>query len=64
MSKVFQIYEDDLAELERTIPDIVDAISDRHDNRMATQIRRLQSILTNVRWNYTPHKEVERIDAE
>lgn len=62
MSKLFQIYDDDLAALEQTLPEITKAITVGMDNAMRAKIRRVQTILTNVRWNYGPHTEVERVD--
>jgi hypothetical protein len=59
MSKLFQIYEDDLAELERTLPDVLSHIYPHLDNRLRVQFRRLQTIVQNVRWNYGPPSQVE-----
>jgi len=59
MSKLFQIHEDDLAELERTLPQLADALMSSLTNRLRSQIRRVQTILSNVRWNYGPPSDVE-----
>ena len=64
MSKLFQIYEDDLAELERTLPEFMDAVGPMNDPRLKTQLRRVKSMLSDVRWNYGPHDEVQRIDLD
>ncbi len=56
--KLHQIYEDDLAELERILPDVTEALRDNLNNPIRTKIRRVQQILSNVRWNYGPHTEV------
>lgn len=56
--RLFQITEDDLAELERILPQITDVISDRLSGRLRTQIRRVQTIMSNVRWNYGPPTDV------
>jgi hypothetical protein len=63
MSKLFQIHEDDLAELERTIPQFSDAMMLNLTSRLRTQLRRCQTILSNVRWNYGPPTEVESLPA-
>ena len=62
MSKLFQIYEDDLADLERALPEVCDRLKDRLDNRTRTHIRRIQTILSNVRWNYGPPSEIHKIE--
>lgn len=63
--KLFQIYEDDLAALEADAPWLCERLvfTLAMDNAARIRIRRLKSILTNVRWNYGPPSEVERIDA-
>lgn len=65
MSKLFQMYEDDLQELEKSLPEIAEAITPHLTPRLKTQIRRVQRILSNVRWNYGPptHVETEGDDA-
>lgn len=62
--KLFQINEDDLATLERTLPQFADALMPRLDNRLRTQLRQVQQILSNVRWNYGPPSEVIIIPAD
>ncbi len=64
MSKLFQIHEDDLAELERTLPQFSDALMLNLTSRLRTQLRRCQTILSNVRWNYGPPTDVEIIESE
>lgn len=72
MSRLYQIYEDDLAELERVLPRLADRLTcgtgpngkSLVDNRTRTQIRRVQEILKNVRWNYGPPDEVGIVPAE
>lgn len=59
----YQISADDLAELERTLPEIADRLYPSMDNRLRVQLRRVQTILSNVRWNYGPPSEVEVIPA-
>lgn len=64
MSKMYRIEEDDLAELERTLPQFVDVMFGNVNPRVATQLRRVQKILSDVRWSYGPPSHVERIDVE
>jgi hypothetical protein len=64
MAKLFQIYEDDLAELERALPEFSDRLMGVLDNRLRTQLRRVQTIISNVRWNYGPPAHVEKIAAD
>jgi hypothetical protein len=65
--KLFQIYEDDLAELERTCPQLADALfpvlATEQGNRLRVQLRRVQDILSKVRWNYGPPSDVTVIPA-
>lgn len=61
MSKLFQIYEDDLASLERVLPELSDAMIDNLTPRLKTQLRRVQKILSDVRWNYGPPAHVETV---
>lgn len=63
MSKLFQIYEDDLGELEKLIPRLGEALeTPLLSNRIKTQLRRCKIILSNVRWNYGPPDEIKQID--
>ena len=62
MSQMFRIQEDDLAELERAIPRLADRLTCAEnllDNKLRTNLRRMQTILSNVRWNYGPPSEIE-----
>lgn len=68
-SRLFQIYEDDLAELERTLPQILDrcypmlGAKDPGANRLRVQWRRIIEIVQNVRWNYGPPLDVGIVPA-
>lgn len=62
--KLFQIREDDLAELERILPQICDdvAMSPEATPRQRTQIRVVQRIIRDVRWDYGPPEDVRIIE--
>lgn len=64
MSKLFQVYEQDLETLERDLP----AFLSRHmiclTNADRAAVRRMQEVITNVRWNYGPPTEVESMPAD
>ena len=63
MAKLFEIYEDDLAELERILPALGEAMMPHLTNPLRVQLRRCQSILSNIRWNYGPPSEVKVISC-
>lgn len=64
-SKLFHVYEDDLAELERILPDILSnpSLEIHFAARQRTQVRRVKDILSNIRWDYGPHENIEEIPA-
>ena len=66
MSRLFQINENDLAELERLLPEMAIMISESHryDNRARTILRVVQRIMTDVRWDYGPPGEVVEVRTE
>ena len=64
ITRLFQINEDDLSDLERILPEITEVVEGKLDNRLRTMVRRVQSILVNVRWDYGPATEVEEIPVE
>lgn len=59
-----QINEEDLALLERTLPQIGIALMPNLNARLRTQLRQVQKVLSNVRWNYGPPSEVETFRAD
>lgn len=61
--KLFQINEDDLAELERSIPRLCEIVADRMGGAERAMLRRVQRVLTDVRWNYQPHREHEIVEG-
>jgi hypothetical protein len=64
MPQLFQITEDNLGELEQILPQLADALLSNLDNRLRVKLRRCQAILSNVRWNYGPPRNVKAIPAE
>jgi hypothetical protein len=64
MSKLYQITEPDLADLEQTLPQLADALTLSLDNAMRIKIRRVQAILSRVRWSYGPWTEVGTVPAQ
>jgi hypothetical protein len=61
--RLFQVAEGDLADLERLLPLLADALMPVLSNRTRVHLRRCQTILSNVRWNYGPPRDVEVMDA-
>lgn len=61
MSRLFQIYEQDLEALEETLPDLHEALAEKTTPRIRVKLERVKQILSNVRWNYGPHREVETV---
>jgi hypothetical protein len=64
--KSYRISEDDLAELERLLPELCWQMAPVLENpeaagRVRTQLRRCKTIISNVRWDYGPPEEVERV---
>lgn len=64
--KLFQINEDDLAELDHVLPELfavtMTGYTDDSAPRVRKQMRRVQEIISRVRWDYGPWSEVEKID--
>lgn len=59
-----QINDEDLAALEKTLPQLGIALMPILNNRLRTQLRQVQRILSDVRWNYGPASEVEVVRPE
>jgi hypothetical protein len=61
--RLFQITNDDLVELERVLPELSEslAVTEEYSPRIRSQLRRVQTILSNVRWGYGPPTHVERV---
>lgn len=64
MSKLFQIQEEDLGELERLLPQLAEAIGPTLTNRLRVKLRRCQKILSDVRWDYGPGSNGEIIATD
>lgn len=64
MGNLYQITEDDLAELERIIPSWQFDLCRSNSAAARTQIRRVQHILTSIRWEYGPPEHVQEIPAD
>lgn len=64
MSKLFRITEDDLAELERILPQLCSSLTPVMNNRDRVHLRRCQTILSDVRWEYGPSTLIETIPAD
>lgn len=62
--RMFQIYETDLAELERMVPDLNMDLMQHIQPRQRVKLRRIKEILSNVRWNYGPFTDVETFPAD
>lgn len=64
--KLLQIYEDDLQKLEFALPKLFDRLPVEAKNDPAMQVlqEECREVLANVRWNYGPHTNVQRIDPE
>lgn len=62
-TKLFRITEDDLALLESEMPRLMDSALDGcNDAVTRKRWKALKDILSNVRWDYGPPEEVERIN--
>ncbi|NQV85933.1 MAG: hypothetical protein HQ492_02530 [Woeseiaceae bacterium] len=64
--KLYQISEDDLSELERVLPELLEHAVYVPDApvRARKQFTRVKEIISNVRWNYGPPREVENIPCD
>jgi len=59
-----QITEEDLAALERYLPQIMSAtMLSCNEPLTRKQWERVKEIISNVRWNYGPPNQVEQINA-
>lgn len=59
------IVEDDLADLEKILPQWFDRLyREEMTNQERTQMRRVQKILSDIRWNYGPPSDITIIPAD
>ena len=59
-AKLFQITEDDLATLERELPEILSDSMERCNNSLTRKRwESVRDIVTRIRWNYGPPVRVE-----
>ena len=61
--RMFQITEYDLRELEAILPLLAQSLTPTMQNFDRVRLRRVQRILSEVRWNYGPPTDVEIIDG-
>lgn len=62
--RLVQMTEGDLAELERRVPELCEALSFgiAVTNAHRVSMRVVQQILSRVRWNYGPATDVEKVE--
>ena len=58
---MLQIREPDLAELERLLPLIHEAVAPAMTNRTRVHLRRVKQIISDIRWNYGPWLECHEV---
>ena len=65
MPKMFQIRQDDLADLERIMAVLCEQLTMREDATPLQRVmaRRVKKVLSDVRWNYGPPEDVTEIPA-
>lgn len=63
-STMHQISEEDLCVLERTLPQLGIALMPALNNRLRTQLRQVQTILSNVRWDYGPASHITTVPVD
>lgn len=63
-TRLFQITEADLAELEYTLPLLADAMMMHLTPNMKRKWLVVQKILTSVRWNYGPPISVQEVSGD
>ena len=64
MPKLFQVAEEDLGELERILPQLAQALAPVLNNALRMKLRRCQTVLSNIRWDYGPPTDVESLPAD
>lgn len=63
--KLYQINADDLATLEELAPQLVWMLDEKmNDTAVRMKARRIKEILSNVRWEYGPPSEIEKMEGD
>lgn len=64
MASLYQISEADLCALEHDLPKLALRLQQPNlDNKTKVRLRRIQGVLSRVRWNYGPPAEIENVPA-
>lgn len=63
-SRMFQITEEDLADLEKMLPDLMHAHAARVNTAEKVKWRQVIEIIKNVRWCYGPWLECHELKAD
>jgi len=63
VSKHFTITEDDLAKLEHILPELLNVMYLNLDNRTRKQWREVIDVIRDVRWNYGPPLQSDKVPA-
>ena len=63
MSKLYQISEEELVDIERLMPEITSLLN-ATDPALRTKIRRIKTILSDVRWEHQPWQDITVIPSD
>lgn len=64
MPRLYRVCEEDLAELEKTIPLLSEAMLTIQTPLTRTKLRLCKSILSDIRWDYGPHGKAEQVPVD
>ena len=64
MSKVYQVTEENLVELERIIPELYQSIAIHCQPYQRTRFRQIKNMLSDIRWGGGPYSEIYQIPAD
>lgn len=64
MSKLYKVTEEDLECLENLVPALALSLMPHLSNRDRVALRQIKRILSDVRWEYGPHKVEAVIPAQ
>lgn len=62
--RLHQITHEDLQTLEECVPQLTERLGEQTTNADRAMIRRVQAVLTRVRWDYQPHTDITNLPAE